>query len=185
MSFVAKHIVGPDERLIGVARLHWIYVVIGLFWAAVVLLVGAWIQQRGIYFLPMRIDQHFYWFDRDLGSRSAWMMAAFVMVACGMFLMFLLQYISTEVALTTKRVIRKSGLIAIDVHEIELEEIDAANIHHGWLGAILGYGAIHLDCRFVGDVRFPAIRYPYRFLRALHKAQGQHHNVPEGTVKKV
>ena len=32
MSFIAKHITHHDERLIYLARLHWIYIVKGIWW---------------------------------------------------------------------------------------------------------------------------------------------------------
>lgn len=170
MSFVAKHIVGSDERLIGVARLHWVYLVVGLFWAGFAFAVGLGLQYMVTYYgsgadLSRPVDVIGY----DLGARSVWISAAFGLVAIGLFLVFFIEYISTEVALTTKRVIRKSGLIAIEVQEIDLDEIDAASIRHGWLGAFLGYGAIFMDCRFVGDIHLPSIRRPYRFLTALRK----------------
>lgn len=172
MSFIAKHIVGNDERLIGVARPHWIYIFIGGFWALTVLYIGAWLHQTAdIYGVLGRFSEHIILYSRDFGERGVWLGGAFMATSAGIFLVFLVKYFSTEAGLTTKRVIRKTGLIAVEVQEIAIEEIESARIHHGWLGAVLGYGAIYLDCRFVGDVALPTIRHPYGFLRALHKAK--------------
>lgn len=172
MSFVAKHIVDPHERLVGVARLHWIYVVVGLFWSGVVLAAGLGLHRLvALYGVPNNFDQVVVFLGHDIGTPALWFVGAFTLVAALLFLVFFIEYLSTEVALTNERVIRKSGLIAIEVQQIDLGEIDAAQIHHGWLGAFLGYGRIFLDCRFVGDINLPAIRKPYRFLTALRKMQ--------------
>jgi hypothetical protein len=184
MSFIAKHIIGPDERLVGIARAHWIYVVIGTFWALVVLVVGGILRDFVMqYGLPNTLFNSVYILGYHLGPGSWWLTGIFAATAFGLFLVFLIQYLSIEVGLSTRRVIRKSGLIAVEVQEIEIEEIDAARISHGWLGALFGYGAIFLDCRFVGDVRLPTIRRPYQFLRALHKVQSQnkHPSTPVST----
>jgi hypothetical protein len=172
MSFIAKHIVGSDERLIGVARPHWIYIFIGGFWAVVILYIGAWLHQTAdVYGVIGHFDEPIILYGRDFGPRGLWLGGAFMATSAGIFLVFLVEYLSTEVGLTTKRVIRKTGLIAVEVQEIAIEEIESARIRHGWLGTWLGYGAVYLDCRFVGDVALPTIRRPYGFLHALHKAK--------------
>lgn len=179
MSFVAKHIIDSHERLIGVARLHWIYLVMGLFWAVLSFSVGLFFQHLiALYGGNASLDHTVALMGHDLGARSVWISGAFGLVAIGLFFVFFIEYLATEVALTSERVIRKTGLIAVEVQEIELAEIEAAKVKHGWFGTLLGYGAIYLDCRFVGDVYLPSIRRPYRFLAALHKMREQVRSVP-------
>lgn len=174
MSFVAKHILSPHERLIGIARLHWIYIVMGLFWAGIVAALGFALQYAvALYGSEQLLRQAVEVMDYPLGPRSAWISAVFGLTAVALFMAFYIEYLATEVAITNERIIRKSGLIAVEVQEIDLKEIESARIHHGWGGAILGYGSIYLDCRFVGDVHLPAIRRPYQLLRALHKIKDQ------------
>ncbi len=174
MSFVAKHIVSSHERLIGIARLHWIYIVMGLFWAGIVAALGFALQYFvAQYGSEQALTQTLDVMGYDLGARSVWISGAFGFTAVALFMAFYIEYLATEVAMTNERIIRKSGLIAVEVQEIDLKEIESARIHHGWCGAFLGYGSIYLDCRFVGDVHLPAIRRPYQFLKALHKIKDQ------------
>lgn len=174
MSFIAKHIVGTDERMVYATRLHWVYVVVGLIWAAAFIAIG-WQLQGWILHFAVRDPQanQIGALGYNFGRVDLWIFWAFAGTGLGLFLMHLLKEWSTEVALTTSRVIYKTGLFFVEVEEIEISEIRAEHVHHGLFGALLGYGTIMLDSRFVGDIHLPAIRRPYRFLRAIHKIRAQ------------
>lgn len=174
MRFIAKHILAPDERLVYATRLHGIYLFVGFVWAAIFIGAGlainwAMVRTAGAEAHTFRVNIMNY----DLGPAYFWIVGAFFATGIGLFLIHLIKVWFTEVALTTTRLIYKTGWIVVDVEEIALTEIEAEKIHHGILGSILGYGAIHLDCRFVDDFNLPSIRNPYRFLRILHKTRTQ------------
>lgn len=174
MKFIAKHILAGDERVIYATRLHWIYLVIGLLWAAVFISIGLLLA----YYMLMHASdagaaQRFMLLGYDLGFTFLWILGAFVGTGVGLFLMHLFKVVSTEVALTTDRIIHKTGLVFVEVEEIDMDEIEAVRVRHGMFGALLGYGTLLLDCRFVGDIRLPAIRNPHKFLRTLHKVRTQ------------
>lgn len=51
-------------------------------------------------------------------------------------------YISTELAFTNKRVIAKVGFIRRDTIEINIQKVEAIQVHQGLLGRILNFGTI-------------------------------------------
>ncbi|MCB1530331.1 MAG: PH domain-containing protein [Rhodospirillales bacterium] len=173
MSYVHK-IIGLDERLIGVSRLHWIYTLQGLLWFTGLAVVGVLIDQYLWAYFGNRVP--FYrWALDGFGFDAQHTGIKWLFAGAGLyiFLVYFIKTLATEVALTSRRVIYKTGLIFVEVEEIELEEIKGEHIHHGLLGRFLKYGAIDFDCRFIGDVSLPAIRKPYRFIKALHVARSR------------
>jgi hypothetical protein len=167
LSFI-KRIIGPDEKLIGLSTVHWIYGAKGIVWLGGMMLVGltfrtllfSFFVTSGIYeVVPASgvFGNYFFWTATVLGAV--------------MFFFYLLIMVSTEIALTTKRVIFKRGLIAVDVREVDLEEIKAADVNNGWFGRFLNYGYLLFDARFVQNLQLPAIGDPYRFVKALNEAR--------------
>jgi uncharacterized membrane protein YdbT with pleckstrin-like domain len=49
---------------------------------------------------------------------------------------------STEMGVTNKRVIRKSGVIMRDTDEIRLSKVESVSVKQGILGRIFGYGTV-------------------------------------------
>lgn len=171
MAYIRK-VLAKDEKMIGIARLHWIYVFKGLFWFLV--LAGAG------WFLDAAVSKAVLAISASTGAKfipAALMTVSngamyFMMVGGFMiFFLFVLKVLVTEVGLTSRRVIEKTGLIFVKVRQVDIEEIRGENLDLGHLGRVLGYGYVFLDCRFIGDVRLPAIENPERFLRALHQAR--------------
>jgi hypothetical protein len=173
MAYIRK-IVGHDEELIGIARLHWIYVVKGIAWF-VVLSGAGWLLNNIIQRVAVAMAQ---------ATDSAALPVMFMTLSNGamyflmfggalIFFFFTLKVLVTEIGLSTRRVMHKEGLIFIKVQQIDIEEIRGENLDLGYLGRILGYGYLLLDCRFIGDVRLPAIEKPERFLKALHERRAK------------
>lgn len=91
--------------------------------------------------------------------------------------------LGTEIALTNKRLIYKTGLIFVQSSEVELAEVSEAKVNNGWFGVILGYGTINLDCRFVGDFAIPTIKNPYKILRQINKFRSNGDGITPDTPK--
>jgi hypothetical protein len=160
LSFI-KRIIGPDERLIGLSGAHWVYGLKGLLWLVCMLILGLTLK----YFLYSSTDFLRVPAFAIFGGYAFWTCVA---MGALMFFFYFLVMISTEIALTTKRVIYKRGLIAVDVREVDLEEVKAAGVNNGWFGRFLNYGYLLLDARFVTNLQLPAISDPYRFVKALN-----------------
>jgi hypothetical protein len=171
MSYVRK-LMAPDERLIGIARLHWIYVIKGIFWFFIMAGAG-WLFNEGLTRAMMSVGEamennHLPATLSGLGSS-----VMFFLMAGGFFVFFLfvLDVLTTEIGLSEARVMHKRGWIFVKVRQIDIEEVRGENLDLGYFGKFLGYGYILLDCRFIGDVKLPAIENPERFMRALHDAR--------------
>lgn len=159
MAFIDR-IISPDEKLIGILPIHWIYGARGIAWFTLWITIGAVLAYA----------------IRSTGVAGTLPFAVFFvcfMIGLVLMLSFVLMLLTTELGLTTKRVIYKKGWIRVDVRESDLEEIKAAQIDNGLLGRILNYGYINFDARFVENVALPAIADPYRYLKAFNEARSE------------
>lgn len=177
MSYVRK-IINTDEKLLSVSRPHWIYLFEGIFWFISLTVIGF---IADLYFYKY-VGSHAVRFDIDLWivqfnelrTPIPW---CFSFTGFAIFYPLFLSYISAEIGLTNERIIYKHNLIFIEVEQVDLEDIRAEHVSHGWLGWLLGYGRIRLDCRFLDDVRLPAIRNPYRLIKTMHTARMRHPHI--------
>ncbi len=182
MGYVHK-VIGADEKLILVTRLHWIYPLEGLIFFALITAFGVFVNNiiwsHAGYMLPsFELDLHFI-----VIKHSFYMLIPLAFGLTGFLIFWVLfsAYISTEIGLTNHRIIHKKGLFLIDVQQIELEDIRGEEINHGWLGWFLGYGKIRFDCRFIDDVYLPATHNPYRLIKAVHTARMRHEKISYNT----
>ncbi len=54
------------------------------------------------------------------------------------------RYFSTEIAVTNRRFIYKTGLVVRHVNEISLRKVEGVSLSQGILGRILGYGTVQV-----------------------------------------
>ena len=184
MTKFVKRVIGKDENLVCVSRVHWVYGLSGLIWFAALTAFGfyanMWLWEwfaydESIFSRELSfLEQEFYWLVYEI--HYPWIFGLFA--ACGLmiFVVHMLKIIATEIALTERRLIYKTGLIFVKVDEIDVAEIRAEQVNHGFFGRFLRYGSIHLDCRFVGDIYLPAIYEPYHLLKAIHAARKNMHD---------
>ena len=173
MAFVER-ILSEDEELLQSQKLHWIYPLTGLLamvafsLAGIMITLGANIYSHG--HMPQNIsDIQFPVFS------VATYLPALLFAAAGavLFLIYVLKYLSTEISITTKRIIIKKGLIFVDVFEMDFEEIKGEDIDYGYFGYLFNYGSLRLDCRFIKDISVPAIGDPAKFTRILNRARAE------------
>jgi len=75
----------------------------------------------------------------------------------------LLAFLTTEMALTNKRVIAKSGIIRRNVIDVSNAKIEGVTYHQGIFGRIFGYGSVLVRGTGVGQVPVPFIAQPELF----------------------
>jgi uncharacterized membrane protein YdbT with pleckstrin-like domain len=165
----------PGEELIHIGHFHWAYTldaVMGIFWGIVFcvgILIGA------IYF-----QEHFgFGFDSDsmigkirelhIGIR----LLAFFAFVMGLwrFAYMMIIKASTEIAITSNRLIYKRGLVARYVGEMSIDRIEGVNVLQTIMGRILGFGRIMVRGMGVGEVILPPIANPIAFRKAIEKAK--------------
>lgn len=66
----------------------------------------------------------------------------FLPMTAALLLYAYLKIRSTEMGITSKRVIRKSGVIMRDTAEIRLSKVESVSVRQGFLGRIFGYGDV-------------------------------------------
>lgn len=180
LNYISK-VISRNEKILSLTRAHWIYALEGVFWLVVLSAVGFiadhyFYRYVGRYAPNFVIDLGYVRFD-ERHTPLPWF---FVGTGVIIFWQFFLVYITHQLAITNERVIHKKGLISVQIEQTDLRDIDAEDVKHGWLGWLLGYGRVRLDCRFVDDMYLPAIARPYRFVKALHVARMKNHDIDYG-----
>jgi len=87
---------------------------------------------------------------------------------------FLWEYIrikTTEVAVTDRRFIRKTGWIGRDASEIELRSVEETALKQTILGRLMGYGTLTVRGTGAGLIVSPGIDDPKKFQKAIQTAQ--------------
>jgi hypothetical protein len=155
--------------------LHWIYLVKGFFWLILLGGTGAYLNWKVLEHattLPSQTMPFIPYPFSILVDMAMGLIPA--LIGLMIFLIYLFKMMGTEIALTNKRLIYKTGLFFVQSGEVEISEVSEAKINNGILGVVLGYGSIHLDCRFVGDFNIPNISNPYKLLRQMNKMRPGH-----------
>ncbi len=73
----------------------------------------------------------------------------------------------TELGVTNKRVIYKTGIISRKSEEMKLTSIETVEIDQGILGRMLNYGNIKVSGRGASDVVFRTVKDPMAVKRAI------------------
>ncbi len=181
MSYVEK-VIDSDEKILTITSLHWIYVVQGALWLLFFLVLGFIANHYLLFYSGSNqaglVSMSLWSFhSSELKVPVIWIFGTIGL--SGLMFMFLM-YISIEVGLTNKRVLYKKGIIRIQVQEVDLIDMRSERVDHGWLGWLLGYGRLYLDCRFMDDVRLPALVKPYDLVKAIHVARAHHPDIDYG-----
>lgn len=77
---------------------------------------------------------------------------------------------STEMGVTSKRVIRKSGVIMRDTSEIRLSKVESVSVNQGILGRMFGYGTVTIVGTGGNGAVMKGVKDPLRFREAVDAA---------------
>jgi uncharacterized membrane protein YdbT with pleckstrin-like domain len=146
MSYLDDHLLA-GERIIYRARLHWI-----IFAASIgLVLFGAALA------IILSIYQPEYWY---LGLALA---GIGLLVAIGPAI----RYISSEFAVTDKRVLGKVGFIERESDETLLSKVEAIGVDQGIMGRLLGFGTVTITGTGGTQEAFATISEPLEFRRQI------------------
>lgn len=150
-SYVNKNL-GPNESLVCEAKLHWLLFVKPILFIllaiALTILLNKYTGEHGPYGL---------YFGCGL-----------LIICIFLFLNRLIKYKCTEIALTSNRIIVKTGFIARNARDISLKKVDGIDIKQSVLGRILNYGSMSVRGTGSGEVWYTRIANPYSFQRELN-----------------
>lgn len=93
-----------------------------------------------------------------LGLVTIWLVIGVVF-----WIMAWIRYATTELAITNKRVIAKSGLIQRKTMEMFLNKIESVQVEQGILGRMFDYGTVTLAGTGVNAAAFADIAKPLEF----------------------
>ena len=79
-------------------------------------------------------------------------------------------YISTELAVTNKRIVAKTGLIKRSTIELNIQKVESIQVHQGIFGRILNYGSLVISGAGNPQAPIPNIANPMDFRRQATEA---------------
>lgn len=188
---------GPKEEILMGARFHWMYTLQAIGWILFGLALGIAVGYAAIWWIvtsemrglipdlsalpPKEYDR--LWDDvvRSKGGylKILWGLHALIRFGIlGTFLLGLYFFAhmmivkaTTEIAVTSERLVYKKGLVARNVGELNVDRIEGVSVRQGVLGRIFGYGNVVIRGMGVGEVILPPIEAPIEFRRAVQEAQ--------------
>lgn len=184
----------PDEEILMAARFHWMYTLKAVMWIVFGLSIGIVLAYGAIWLeinsairttfpnLPgelypqaeAEILQKKGGYLKILWSlHPAFRIAVLASFVMGLFMFANMMIIkaTTEIAVTTDRLIYKRGLIARSVGELSIDRIEGVSVLQGILGRILGYGKVSIRGMGVGEVVLPPVEDPIEFRKAVQEAR--------------
>jgi uncharacterized membrane protein YdbT with pleckstrin-like domain len=154
VSYVEKNLAAGEEILLR-PRYHWVRFIPG----ASVAVLGVVLAAAAGLLVPT-----------EPGPKSALLVAAGVLVLAGSLAMAWRWLVDSfdEFAVTTFRVIRKSGFLTRSVRQISLEKVQDVNVRSTLGGRWLSYGDVELQTAGSDStVIFPRILHPEEFRNVL------------------
>jgi hypothetical protein len=154
MSYINSNLI-PGETVIYQTRLHWIvmlkHIAVGCFLLA---LPGALVL--------------YYAFNRnDLARGTLQIMegAGVALLICGMIVILIgmVRRNSTEMAVTSRRVVIKTGLASRKTIEMLLNKVESIEVNETTLGKLLGYGSIVVVGTGGSTEPFRNVAHPLKF----------------------
>lgn len=171
----------PDEELIHVGNFHWMYsalaisnIIWGTLFCIMIIVAALFIESTGT--IPLS--------SYDPGPDAGWLRSVqalhpgIKLIAVFMFLMGFFRFgqlmvakATTEIAITTSRLVYKRGLVARYVGEMSIDRIEGVNVLQGVMGRLFGYGRVVVRGMGVGEVILPPIENPIAFRKAIEQAR--------------
>ena len=149
MSYVDKRL-DPEERVVHRARVHWIV------YLGPVIMIGAGM----VLAVP------------GMPGISAWGGAAILVAGLIGVLVAWIRQISSEFAVTTRRVIVKTGFISRRTIELNMSKVESTQVDQGLIARLLNYGTITVIGTGGTKEPFSMLEDPLAFRHAVQREQG-------------
>lgn len=91
-------------------------------------------------------------------------------ISAALLLYAYLKIRSTEMGITSKRIIRKSGVIMRDTSEIRLSKVESVSVKQGFLGRMFGYGDVIISGSGGNDAVMKGVKDPLAFRNKVQDA---------------
>lgn len=100
-------------------------------------------------------------------SGAGWLSALLFLIAAYLFAAHAIRQWCTEITVTNRRVIYKTGLISRDTVEISVHKIEGVELRQGLLARLLNYGNMSIRGTGIGTVSLNRIAEPLALRKAL------------------
>lgn len=196
MEYVEESLTG-SEKVVMAGRFHWIYMVGAVFWIVlgvglcVGIIIGGvvWDVRSGMESTYPNLPQAMFWqgWDAVVAKSGGYMTivrdlniavrgAAFAMLILGiaLFAHMLMVRATTEIAVTSHRLVLKEGIVSRNVDEMSVDRIESVHVIQSILGRIFNFGTVMVRGMGVGEIVLPPLADPISFRNALEKARQLH-----------
>jgi uncharacterized membrane protein YdbT with pleckstrin-like domain len=150
MSYIDRNLLS-DERIVFRTKKHLIIFLYPLIWTLFSFYATAY-----MYADPMLIKMAF----------APWLIAAIFWSYAG------LEYLTSEFAVTNKRVMMREGFFTRHTNEMRLASISQVNVDQSILGQILNYGMVSINAFGAFDA-YSLIAKPFLFQKAVNEQLDQ------------
>lgn len=151
MSYVSRTL-GSKEKVLFLTGYHWLY------WLGVAIIT--------LPFIVVAIGSLPY----D-GFDYLYLALATVPFLYGFY--YFIHGIALEVAVTTDRFVKKTGLVSIKSEEVSLDKIEEVNVTESILGRIFGYGNVDVHGTGAGKIHVRMVGNPVLLRREIQTAREQ------------
>jgi uncharacterized membrane protein YdbT with pleckstrin-like domain len=147
MSYIRRYL-QPGESLVYETKVHWIVYGRAIFWA-ILTLVAAY-----FYFNP--------WKD-ELRYVFAGIAVFFFLIALLDWLRGFIRRLSTELAVTDRRIVVKTGIIRRRTYEMNRSKVESVYVDQGVMARVFGFGTIVIKGTGGGSEPLVGIDRPLEF----------------------
>lgn len=186
----------PNEEIIRVGVFHWwytfnaaIWIVMGFIGMGIVLYAGYYyeVYETVKQYVPgtmiYNAKSSGYWNAAveyrggiiDVIQSIHWgvKLAAFLTLVFGIFAFVQRMIIkaTTEICITTDRLVLKRGLISRHMAEINVDRIEGVDVLQGIFGRIMNFGYVAVRGMGVGEIFLPQIEKPIDFRKAIERSR--------------
>jgi uncharacterized membrane protein YdbT with pleckstrin-like domain len=161
MGYIEKSL-GPDETVIRRAHFHWYHRALG-YLTLICFMAGA-----GYLYAEYQLS---------------WLAGVVAVLGVVAFLRIMVPIWTTEIGVTSQRLIIKRGLFTRSTDELELWAIEEVSLEQGILGRIFGFGEIYAQGTGDDSLSIPPIAEPLVFRKAIQTAISQARIVANDTAR--
>jgi hypothetical protein len=201
MQYVQESL-SPGEKILKISHYHWIYIFRSVFSAMfffvpafVILFLGILYHYYDIFKLPpwmitkaasqLSIADYIrgFWFTNIVARAFA-----FVLIVVGLLQIgaSMLVVATTEIAVTSKRVVLKHGLVARRVDQMRTDFIEGDDLNQTIMGRIFDYGEIKISGTGMESIQLPKwTTEPVAFRRAIQMARNMSVQQAEQSLQNV
>ena len=196
MEYVNESLTG-SEKVVMQGRFHWIYmigaalwIVIGVALCAGIIIGGVvWDVRTGISTAYPNLPDHLFWKGWDaVVAKSGGYMAiirdmhvilrasAFIVLILGiaLFAHMIMVRATTEIAVTSHRLVLKEGIVSRNVDEMSVDRIESVHVIQSILGRMLNFGTVMVRGMGIGEIVLQPLAETIAFRNALEKARQLH-----------